>query len=213
MPERIIFGMIQRIIFATSNKDKMREIREILSDPDIEILSIPEAGVDVRIDEVGETFEENARIKAKAIWDVTGGIVLADDSGLVVDALGGEPGVYSARYLGYDTPYEIKNRDIIERLSSVPDDERSARFECVIAAVLPDGRILTTTGTMEGMIAHEPSGSDGFGYDPILYLPEYQKTSAELAMEEKNRISHRGKALRAMRDLLKEEMQYEDSDR
>ncbi len=197
--------MPQKIIFATSNKDKIREVREIMSDPGVEILSIPEAGVNVNIEENGETFEENARIKAKAVWDVTGGIVLADDSGLVVDALGGEPGVYSARYLGYDTPYEIKNRDIIARLSDVSGADRSARFECVIAAVLEDGRIITTRGAMEGIIAYEPAGEGGFGYDPILYLPEYGMTSAEIDAEEKNRISHRGKALRAMRDLLGEE--------
>ncbi len=195
-----------RIVFATGNAGKMREIREILKGLGAEVLSMKEAGADIEIEENGKTFEENALIKARAVWAVTGGIVLADDSGLEIDHLNGEPGVLSARYMGEDTSYEIKNRSLIERLEGVPEEERGARFRCVIAAVLPDGRTFTTEGTMEGRIAHEPAGSGGFGYDPILMLPQYGKTSAEITMEEKNAISHRGKALRAMERRLAEEI-------
>lgn len=198
--------MDHKIVFATSNAGKMREIREILKDLCTEVLSMKEAGVCVDIVEDGETFEDNAVIKAKAVWEKTGGIVLADDSGLEIDYLNGEPGVYSARYMGEDTSYEIKNRNLIGRLEGVPEDKRTARFACVIAAVLSDGKTITTRGTMEGRIAHEPAGAGGFGYDPILMLPEYGKTSAEITMEEKNAISHRGKALRAMKERLKQEL-------
>ena len=145
-------------------------------------------------------------IKAKTICELTGEITLADDSGLAVDYIGGEPGVYSARYMGEDTSYEIKNRNIIDRLFGAEGKERSARFVCNIAAVLPDGRVIQTEAYMEGVIAKEPAGTGGFGYDPILYLPEFGKTSAELTMEEKNRISHRGKALEAMKSALKQEI-------
>ena len=188
------------------SKEDVLQIREILKDLGAEILSMKEAGVDVDIVEDGDTFAANALIKAKAVWEKTGGIVLADDSGLVIDALNGEPGVYSARYMGEKTSYEIKNWNLIHRLDGVPEEKRTARFVCVIAAVLPDGRTLTAEGTMEGMIAHEPAGAGGFGYDPILMLPEYGKTSAEITMDEKNAISHRGKALRAMKKCLAEEI-------
>ncbi len=195
--------MKHRIIFATGNAGKMSEIRLILGDLGCEILSMREAGADPVIEENGRTFAENAEIKARAVWQCTGDIVLADDSGLVVDYIGGEPGVYSARYMGEDTSYEIKNRNIIERLAGAEGTERAARFVCNIAAVLPDGRILHTEETMEGLIAKEPAGDGGFGYDPILYLPEYGLTSAQLTIEEKNRISHRGKALEAIKRELK----------
>lgn len=198
--------MGHRIIFATGNQGKMREIREILADLGLPVLSMKEAGADPDIVEDGQTFAENAEIKARAVWACTGDVVLADDSGLAVDYIGGEPGIYSARYMGEDTSYEIKNRNIIRRLEGASGRERSARFVCDIAAVLPDGRVVHTEGTMEGLIAQEPAGDGGFGYDPILYLPEYGKTSAELTMEEKNRISHRGKALEAMKRVLKEEL-------
>lgn len=194
--------MEHKIIFATGNEGKMREIREILKELQVPVLSMKEAGVSLNIEENGSTFAENAEIKARAVWNCTGGIVLADDSGLVVDALGGEPGVYSARYMGEDTSYEIKNREIIRRLEAVSGQDRSARFVCIIAAVLPDGTVRKTEGTMDGVIAMEPAGEEGFGYDPILYIPEYGKTSAQLTMEEKNAISHRGKALRAMKGEL-----------
>lgn len=198
--------MNNTIVFATSNEGKMREVREILKGLDAKVLSMKDADVHVDIVEDGDTFAANALIKARAVWEQTGGIVLADDSGLVIDCLNGEPGVYSARYMGEDTSYEIKNWNLIHRLSGVEEEKRTARFVCVIAAVLPDGRTLTCEGTMEGHIAHEPAGAGGFGYDPILMLPEYGKTSAEITMEEKNAISHRGKALRAMKECLLKEI-------
>lgn len=193
-----------RIIFATGNEGKMREIRMILSDLGLEILSMKEAGVFAEVEENGETFEENAVIKAKAIAALCDDIVLADDSGLEIDALNKEPGVYSARYMGEDTSYHIKNANLIERLTGVPEEERSARFVCAIAAVLPDGRTFTTYGTIEGRIGHEERGENGFGYDPIFMLPEYGKSTAELSPELKNELSHRGKALRLMKEKLKE---------
>lgn len=201
--------MGHRIIFATGNEGKMREIRAILEDLKLPVLSMKEAGVNPEIVEDGKTFGENAEIKARAVWNLTGDIVLADDSGLVVDYIGGEPGIYSARYLGEDTSYAVKNQVIIDRLSQAKGSERSARFVCNIAAVLPDGRVLHAEETMEGEIAYAPAGSGGFGYDPILYLPEFAKTSAELTMEEKNQISHRGKALRAVKGLLKRELKMQ----
>ncbi len=200
-----------RIVFATGNKNKMIEIREILGSLGIEILSMKEAGVSGDIVEDGSSFAENSMIKARAVAkelsekeDAVESIVLADDSGLEVDYLGGEPGIYSARYMGEDTSYTIKNNNIIERLEGVPDEKRTARFVCAISAVLPDGRELSSYGTIEGRIGYEIAGSNGFGYDPIFYLPEYGKTSAEISPEEKNAISHRGKALREMEKLLKE---------
>lgn len=194
--------MKERLIFATGNEGKMREIRVILADLGMEILSMKEAGVSLDILEDGKTFRENAQIKAYAVWKETGGIVLADDSGLVVDHLGGEPGIYSARYMGEDTSYEVKNQAIIDRMQGVVGAERAARFECAIAAVLPGGQVLYTEAAMEGLIAEHPAGCGGFGYDPILYIPQFGKTSAELTMEEKNAVSHRGKALKEMRARL-----------
>lgn len=194
--------MKERLIFATGNEGKMREIRVILDGLGLDILSMKEAGVSLDILEDGKTFEENAQIKASAVWKETGGIVLADDSGLVVDYLGGEPGIYSARYMGEDTSYEVKNQAIIDRLAGAKGQERAARFVCAIAAVLPDGQVLHTKAAMEGLIAERPAGCGGFGYDPILYIPEFGKTSAELTMEQKNAVSHRGKALEEMRSRL-----------
>jgi XTP/dITP diphosphohydrolase len=198
--------MEQKIVFATGNEGKMREVRLILQDLGFPVLSMKEAGVSLDIEENGTTFAENAMIKARAVWEKTGGIVLADDSGLVVDYLGGEPGVYSARYLGEDTSYEIKNQAIIDRLADAKEEERTARFVSAIAAVLPDGSELVTEGTVEGLIAHEPAGNGGFGYDPIFYLPKYGVTSAEIPIEKKNEISHRGKALEAMKIKLRERL-------
>ncbi|MEG1780537.1 MAG: XTP/dITP diphosphatase [Clostridium sp.] len=195
--------MENRIIFATGNAGKMKEIRLILSDLGMEVLSMGEAGFDEDIVEDGSTFAANAEIKAKAVWKKTGGIVLADDSGLVIDYLDGEPGIYSARYMG-DASYSEKNKVLIQRLEGTKEEQRTARFVCSIAAVLPNGEILHTEGTMDGVIAHRPAGEGGFGYDPILYLPEYGKTSAELSMDEKNQISHRGKALKLMKKELQE---------
>lgn len=194
---------MKKIIFATGNEGKMREIREILSDLDVEVLSMKEAGIKADIVEDGTTFEENAVIKAKTICELCGEITLADDSGLEIDYLNREPGVYSARYMGEDTSYRIKNANLIERLEGVPDEKRTARFVCAVAAAFPDGSVKTVRETMEGRIGYEERGVNGFGYDPIFFLPEYGCTSAELSMEEKNKISHRGKALRAIKEELK----------
>ena len=198
---------LDKIIFATGNEGKMKEIRMILSDLQIPVLSMKEAGIVVDIVEDGTTFEENAVIKAQEIAKYVkkeeNVVVLADDSGLEIDYLNKEPGIYSARYMGEDTSYTIKNANLIERLDGVPDEKRTARFVCVIAAALPDGNSMITRGTIEGIIGYEERGENGFGYDPIFYLPEYQCYSAELAPEEKNKISHRGKALRLMKEKLK----------
>ncbi len=195
---------MRKLVFATGNMNKLREIKEILADLDVEVLSMKEAGVDIDIVEDGKTFEENAFIKARAVCKASGHLALADDSGLEVDALGKEPGIYSARYMGEDTSYDIKNQNIIDRLEGVPDEERTARFVCAMAAVFPDGTEKSFVKTMEGRIGYKIAGENGFGYDPIFYLPEYGKTSAEISPEEKNAISHRGKALRALAEYLKE---------
>ena len=192
---------MDKIIFATGNEGKMKEVRMILEDLGLPVLSLKDAGITADVEENGTTFEENAQIKAKAIMEMTGALVLADDSGLEVDALDKEPGIYSARYMGHDTSYHIKNQNIIDRLEGKVGEERSARFVCAIAAAFPDGRVLITRGTMEGQIGYE---ENGFGYDPIFYLPEYQCYSAELSLEEKNKLSHRGKALRLMKERLHE---------
>ena len=175
----------------------------ILGDLGIPVLSMKEAGVTAGIEENGKSFEENAGIKAKAVMELTGDIVLADDSGLEIDYLDGAPGIYSARYMGEDTSYDIKNAAILERMDGVPEEKRTARFVCAIAAALPDGTVLTSEGVMEGKISHQIAGENGFGYDPIFYLPEYGCTSAEITPEQKNEISHRGKALMQMKELLK----------
>lgn len=196
---------MEKIIFATGNQGKMREVRSILSDLNVEILSMAEAGVNADIEESGATFEENALIKARAIaaklsdQDV---VVLADDSGLEVDYLNKEPGIYSARYMGEDTSYEIKNRNIIDRLEGVPKEKRSARFVCAIAAVFANGEDCVVRETIEGYIGWEPAGENGFGYDPIFYVDQYNCSTAQLSMEIKNQLSHRGKALRAMKEKL-----------
>lgn len=213
-----------KIIFATGNKDKMREIREIMADCDVEIYSMKEAGINIDIVEDGDTFEANSTIKAKAIADYISGrgmseeqkddswkaisekykgaIVLADDSGLEIDYLNKEPGVYSARYMGEDTSYDIKNQNLIDRLEGVEKDKRTARFVCAIAAVLPDGEVMVSRETMEGYIGWKIAGENGFGYDPIFYLDEFGCSSAELSREQKNAISHRGKALAGIKKML-----------
>lgn len=200
-----------KIIFATGNQNKMKEIRMILADLGMEILSMKEAGVQVEVDENGSTFEENALIKARAIAEVLkengeDAIVLADDSGLEVDYLGKEPGIRSARYAGSETSYDIKNLLILSRLKGVEPSERTARFVCAIAAVFADGTEEVVRGTMEGQIAHEIVGVNGFGYDPIFYLPECGCTSAELSPEQKNALSHRGKGLRMMREIMEKKL-------
>ena len=193
---------MDKIVFATANEGKVKEIKEILKDFPIEVVSMKEMGITADIEENGATFEENSLIKARALAKLTGLPALADDSGLEVDYLNGEPGIYSARYLGRDTDYDYKNNYIIDKLSGAKGEDRSARFVCVISLVLPDGREFVERGVVEGLIGYEQKGENGFGYDPIFYLPEYGKTSAELPPEEKNRISHRGKALTAMKKLI-----------
>ena len=193
---------MKRMIFATGNENKMKEIREILGALPLEILSMKEAGVSADIVEDGKTFEENALIKARAICKLAGEMVLADDSGLEIDYLNKEPGIYSARYMGEDTSYHIKNKSLIDRLEGVPDEKRTARFVCAIAAVFPDGKELVVRGTVEGIIGYEEKGENGFGYDPIFYVDEFGCSTAELTEKQKNQISHRGKALRAMKEKL-----------
>ncbi|MCI5900716.1 MAG: RdgB/HAM1 family non-canonical purine NTP pyrophosphatase [Hominisplanchenecus sp.] len=194
--------MKKRIVFATGNAGKMREIRMIMDDLGIPVLSMKEAGIQMDILENGKSFAQNAEIKARAVHSMCHDIVIADDSGLEIDFLNGEPGIYSARYMGEDTSYHIKNASLIERLDGVPDEKRTARFVCAIAAVLPDGRVLHSRGTIEGIIGYEERGENGFGYDPIFYLPEYGCTTAQLDPVTKNELSHRGKALRAMKEQL-----------
>ena len=193
---------MEKIIFATTNEGKLREIREVLKDLELEVISLKEAGITTEIVENGNSFEENALIKATTIAKETGMITLADDSGLEVDFLNKEPGIYSARYCGERTSYAIKNRNILERLTDVPMDKRSARFVCAVAVCMPNGESDTVLATMEGAIGYEEKGANGFGYDPIFFLPEYNCYSAELSLEEKNKISHRGKALRLMKEKL-----------
>ncbi|MCI8885492.1 MAG: RdgB/HAM1 family non-canonical purine NTP pyrophosphatase [Dorea sp.] len=205
---------MKKIIFATGNEHKMAEIRMILEDLGMEILSQREAGIEADIVEDGTTFEENALIKAKGIADAArqmkgyeDAVILADDSGLEIDFLNKEPGIYSARYMGEDTSYDIKNQALLDRLDGVEDEKRTARFVCAIAAVFPNGSSEVVRGTMEGIIGHEIIGANGFGYDPIFFLPEYGCTSAQLAPEKKNELSHRGEGLRKMRVILEDKMQ------
>ena len=203
---------MKSIILASNNKDKVKEVKEILKGYDI--ISMKEAGIDVDIEENGTTFEENALIKARAIMKLTGQITMADDSGLEIDYLNKAPGGYSARFMGHDTSYDIKNKALIQKLEGVKGSDRSGRFVCAIAVCFPDGREIVKRGTMEGLIAEEIKGDNGFGYDPIVYLPEYGRTSGELAPEEKNKISHRGKALALIKEELdkSEELYAEDND-
>lgn len=193
-----------QIIFATKNKGKIREINEIMKDINIEVISMEDAKINIDIVENGTTFEENAIIKAVQVMKASKKITLSDDSGLEVDYLNKEPGIYSSRYMGENTPYEQKNRNIIERLNGVDESKRTARFVSVIAAAFPNGNVITTRGTIEGIIAYEPKGENGFGYDPIFYVPKYNMTTAQMSSELKNSISHRSKALKLMKEKLKE---------
>ncbi len=198
-----------KIIFATGNKSKLREIREIMAGTGYEIITAEEAGIISEPEETGSNFEENALIKARAVFNETdrSAIVMADDSGLCIDHLGGEQGelgIHSARFMGHDTSYDIKNAEILKRMEDVPDEGRGARFVCAVAVILPSGSEITVRESMTGRVAYEASGNNGFGYDPIFYLPEFGKTSADISPEAKNLISHRGKALRHMRAVLSE---------
>lgn len=204
---------MKKIIFATGNEHKMVEIRMILEDLGAEVLSQREAGIEADVVEDGTTFEENALIKATEIAKIAAGmpeykdaVILADDSGLEIDYLNKEPGIYSARYMGEDTSYDIKNQALLDRLAGVSDDKRTARFVCAIAAAFPDGSTQVVRGTMEGIIGHEIAGENGFGYDPIFFLPEHGCTSAQLTPEKKNELSHRGEGLRKMRIILEDKV-------
>ncbi|MBO5552134.1 MAG: RdgB/HAM1 family non-canonical purine NTP pyrophosphatase [Lachnospiraceae bacterium] len=198
-----------KIIFATGNKHKLQEIRSIMDGTGYDIITASEAGINADPEENGESFEENALIKARAIYELSdkGSVVMSDDSGLCIDALGGENGllgIHSARFMGHDTSYDEKNREILKRLEGIQDKDRTARFVCAVAAILPGGREIVVREAMEGVISHEIAGANGFGYDPIFYLPEFCRTSAEISPEAKNLVSHRGKALRHMRAVLEE---------
>ena len=201
--------IVRKIIFATGNMGKLREVKQIMEGLPYEIISMKDAGLETEVDETGTSFEENSLLKAKAIAEKAketeeykDALVLADDSGFEVDYLNGEPGIYSARYMGTDTPYSIKNQSIIERMQGVPELKRSARFVAAIACVFPDGKCEVVRDTFEGRVAYEAKGIYGFGYDPIMYVPEKGCNSGELLPEEKNKISHRGKALMKIRELL-----------
>ncbi len=193
-----------KIIAATKNKNKLREFGEILKG--FEIISQEDAGIDIDVEETGTTFEENSLLKAKAIYDATGIAAIADDSGLCVDALGGEPGVYSARYGGEG--YDDKGRVtlLLKNMDNIPDNERSARFVCAITLVSGEG-IITARGECEGKIDYTPKGTNGFGYDPVFFVERFNKTMAEISPEQKNEISHRGKALKMFSEKL-EKKQY-----
>lgn len=208
-----------QIIFATGNKGKIREIKEIVAAgrnaENIEVLSMREADVVADPEENGADFEDNALIKAQAVYDLllsrpvpenTTRIVMSDDSGLVIDALDGAPGVHSARYMGYDTDYRLRMEHILDLMKDVPDEKRTARFVAAVAAILPDGQSRVVRGAMEGRIGHSIAGENGFGYDPFFYLPELRKTSAELTDREKNAISHRGKAIRKIMQQISERL-------
>lgn len=195
--------MIDKLIFATNNQGKMKEVRMMLSDLCGEIIPLADAGISVEIIEDGDTFEENAVIKAKTIMEYTGEIIMADDSGLEIDAFNKEPGIHSARFLGEDTSYDVKNQYILDKLEDIKYEERTARFVCAIACAFPDGKLVTKRGIMEGVIGYEIKGYNGFGYDPIFFLPKFNCTSAELRPEQKNQVSHRAKALEAIKKELK----------
>lgn len=197
---------METILFATKNKGKIKEINAILADMDVEVVSMEEAGIHIDVEEDGKTFEENAMKKAVQVMEISGKITLSDDSGLEIDYLGKAPGIYSARFMGSDTPYPERFRAILKKMEGVPEKERTARFVSCIAAAFPDGRRLVSYDTIEGIIGYEAKGENGFGYDPILFLPEKGKSMAELSPEEKNAISHRGKALRKMKEMLKKEL-------
>ncbi len=200
-----------KLIFATGNKDKMAEIRDIMEDLGFEVSSMKEEGIESDPEENGTCFEENALIKARAVYEIAKekgieAVVLSDDSGLEIDCLNKEPGIYSARYMGRDVPYSEKNANLIQRTNETGDKDRTARFVCAVAACFPDGTETVVRGVVEGSVAYEPSGNQGFGYDPIFWLPERGCTTADLSNEEKNAISHRGNALRMIKEELKKRL-------
>ena len=210
-----------RILFATHNQHKLREIQEILCNFPGTILCAKDLGMNQEVEENGTSFLENAEIKARALYNFAKSqgileeddLVMADDSGLSIEALSFGPGIYSARFLGVDTPYPEKNRRILAMMEESSSKSRMAYFTCAIVTIFADGKVLQTEARCTGEIAKEPGGEEGFGYDPIFYLPEYGKTTAELSREEKNKVSHRGKALRKMERMIQEEQEKRDSAR
>lgn len=197
--------MLDKLLVATGNKGKLVEIREILKGT--EVLGLKDVGIDVDVEETGKTFAENAFIKAFEISKLSGLPVLADDSGLEVDVLGGEPGVYSARYAGENTTDEKNVLKLLSKLKDVPPEERCARFACAMCIIFPDGKKIESFGvSCPGIIIDEPRGENGFGYDPVFYAPEYNKTFSEMSMEEKNKVSHRKAALLALSEKIKGEL-------
>ena len=200
---------MQTLILATKNAGKVREIKDITGGH-CHVLTMTEAGIDIEIEETGTTFTENARIKARAVWEARkaagfADTVISDDSGIEIDFFDRQPGIYSSRWLGEDTPYTEKNQIILDRMLNVPEEKRTTRYVCAMVAVLPDGRELSVLETCEGLIDHEPKGENGFGYDPIFFIPQTGLTFAEMTAEAKHEISHRGKALRVLAHMLKEE--------
>lgn len=195
---------MDKFIIASLNKGKLKEIKEILRDLPFEVLSMAEVGIQKEIDEYGSTFEENALIKARDIFDMTKKAVMADDSGLEVDYLDGAPGIYSARFAGEGASDEDKNNKLLRLLDGVPFEKRTARFVCVVAVILSENNFFTVKGTCEGYIGTKPIGENGFGYDPLFYMPEFKITTAQMNSIQKHQISHRGKALKLMVEKLKE---------
>lgn len=193
---------MKKFIVATKNKGKIKEIEEILSGLPFEVISMEEAGITKDIEEHGSTFEENAHIKASEVFKLTGEIVMADDSGLEVDCLDGAPGIYSSRFAGENASDEDRNNKLLSMLEDVPFEKRRARFVCAIALILPDGKRFSIRESFEGYIGLKPEGTNGFGYDPLFYLPEYNMTAAQLQSQQKHEISHRGKALKKMVEIL-----------
>lgn len=186
--------MRPKLLLGTNNQAKVREYRSLLSDLDYELVTLAEQGISISVEEVGESLEENARLKATVTARESRLLTLADDSGLEVDALGGEPGRLSARYAGENATDRERIEYLLQRLDGVPRKKRMARFRCVIALATPDGKVELCSGECPGFITFEPRGEQGFGYDPIFYLPDLDKTMAELPLEQKNKISHRGQA-------------------
>lgn len=194
---------VRKFILATRNRGKLKEIKEMLADLPFEVLSMEDAGISENIEENGNTFEENALIKARKVCGISGEIAMADDSGLEVDFLGGKPGIFSSRFAGEGASDEERNDKLLRLLEGVPFEKRTARFVCAVAVVFPEGKHFTAKGCCGGFISLSARGENGFGYDPVFYLPEHNMTMAQLNSGEKNRISHRGKALRLMVEELK----------
>lgn len=193
-----------KIIFATHNEGKMREIRELLQDLSLPVYSAKEAGFIKEVEETGTTLEENAILKAKSLGQVEDAIVMGDDSGFFIEALNGEPGIYSARYIDSFSSREEALNAVIRRLSGLKDKERACYFATCVAVYFPDGTVRTTIGKLEGRVSEELRGTNGFGYDPIMYIPSLGKTTAEIPTEGKNAISHRSLALQQAKEFVRE---------